>query len=345
MLKKTLLFGFAAFVFYSLFGCAGSGLVADATRSYLGTQAPGDVWDWTISKSTFSATNETNGFIYSGTKSVLSTGFLKLVITSTTDPNVAVGQAAYALELPGTAMIIKPAGADALPPIVACSLGSNPPGPTVSFNFVAIPKTGQNAQDEAYGHVTYTVAGNDYQGQTQRFAIDGTSLPSTLSHFVGDHGRMTNLNGPNGTTTSAAMTPSGVCALDYGPLAGGAIGVLQPAQDVDLAGLAMKSYRGFLIDQGKTQCVSCAPNGNGALHGSGYANPDGVETGVSDGGSGVTVTFSSQPNPGLVKIDLSSSGGSESLVAAVNVVAGKTMLFGYGLGGDGKGYNFLLVEN
>lgn len=331
----------------SITGCgSGSGGGLAASRAYLGTQAPGDVWSWTIGTDTFTATNETTGYTYSGTVSTLPTGFMKLVIDNTTDPGITTGQAAYALEMPGTALLVKPAGADTEPPIVAASLGANPPGPSVKFNFVTIPSTTWNpANDEAFGYVDLTVTGNAYDGPTKRYAVDGTPLPDASAHLTGDAGRMTLLNPPGGGTATAAMTPSGVCAFDYGPGNGGVIGVKQPAQNVDTAVLASESYRGFLIDQGKTQCIACSPNGDGTLHGAGYANPSGVETGTSDNGSGVTVSFTSQPNPGEVTIHLTTTGGAESMAAAVNQIAGKYMLFGFGLGQDGKGYNFLLVEN
>ncbi|HWA82882.1 MAG TPA: hypothetical protein VG820_05595, partial [Fimbriimonadaceae bacterium] len=115
--------------------------------------------------------------------------------------------------------------------------------------------------------------------------------------------------------------------------------------NIDFANLASRHYRGFLINQGKTQCVAVTPNGDGTLHGVGYSNPNGVETGTSDGGSGVTVTFTGQPNPGECTITLTTSGGVESLVAAVNVVNGKYMLFCFGVGQDQIPYNVILVEN
>ena len=141
------------------------------------------------------------------------------------------------------------------------------------------------------------------------------------------------------------MTPSGVCALDYGPQKGGVIGVKQPAANINLADLASRHFRGFLINQGKTQPVDVTSNGDGTLHGKGYALPTGVEDGTLDGGSGVTVSFTSQPNPGEVTVTIASSGGSESMAAAINVVDGKYMMFCCGVGQDGKAYNVILVEN
>lgn len=273
---------------------------------------------------------------------------MKLTIASTDDPSVTVGQSAYALELPGTALLLKPMGADTKPPIVAASLGGNPAGPQVSFNFVAVPSATYNAvSDQAYGHVTFAVTGNAYNGTSKRFAIDGTALADGPSNFIGNGGLMTDVSGPGGAQATGAMTPSGVCVLDYGPNNGGVIGVIQPSSNVNLADLGTRSFRGFLINQGKTQCVAVTPNGDGTLHGLGYANPSGVETGTSDNGSGVTITFTGQPNPGEVQISISTSGGTETLAAAINQVGGKYMLFCVGVptGSSGQPYNVVLVEN
>jgi len=187
--------------------------------------------------------------------------------------------------------------------------------------------------------VAFQPSGNDH--------IDGTAMPDGPSTFVGNNGLMTDTNGPNGTTATGAMTPSGVCVLDYGPGNGGVIGVQQPAANIDLVDLGTRSFRGFLINSGKTQCVSVTPNGDGTLHGTGYMNPGGVETGQTDSGTGPTITFNSQPNPGEVRITLSYAGNpSENLVAAINRVAGKYMLFCFAVSAqDGKPYNVVLVEN
>ena len=245
-------------------------------------------------------------------------------------------------------MVLKPAGADTKPPIVAASLGGNPAGPTASFNYVAVGSSTFQATDEAFGHVTFNVTGNTYAGTTKRFEINGTALADQPLTLTGNSGLMTETNGPNGSTATGAMTPSGVCVFDFGPGNGGVIGVIQPAANVDLVDLGTRSFRGFMIDQGKTQCVSVTPNGDGTLHGTGYSNPTGVETGTTDGGNGPTITFNSQPNPGDVQITLTypGGGGSENLVAAINRVGGKYMLFCMAVGAqDGKPYNVVLVEN
>lgn len=328
---------------FVLAGCGGgNSVVKSVKRSYLGTQAPGDVWEWNITESTFTAKNDTTGYTYDGTAVALPTGFTKLNVQNTTDPGVTVGQSAYALEMPGTALLIKPAGADTKPPIVASSLGTNPPGPTASFNYVVVPKPSWTSTDEAYGHVTFNVTGNSYVGVSKVFRLDDVALPDGNANFTGVNGYMSTTNIPGGGLSTGAMTPSGVCVLDYGPSNGGVIGVKQPDQPVDLSVLGSKSFRGYLINQGKTQCVVCTPNGDGTLHGAGYADPSGAETGTLDGGSGVTISFTSQPNPGEIKLNISVGGGYETVVACVNQVSGKYMLFGFGAGG-GTPYNVVLV--
>lgn len=331
-----------------LCGCGGanSSSTNGLTHNYLGTQAPGDVWSWQLTETTFTATNQTLGLHYSGAKSTLPTGFMKLQVTTTDDPGVTAGQSAYALELPGTALLIKPVGADEKPPIVASCLGSNPPGPQVKFNFVAIGKVGFNAlTDQAYGYTVLNVSGNSYTGPTHQWNINGTALADGTANLTGDNGLMTDLNGPGGAPVTGAMTPSGVCALDYGPNLGGVIGVKQPAANIDLADLASRHFKGFLINQGKTQCVDVTSNGNGTLHGQGYSLPTGVEDGTFDGGGGPTISFTGQPTPGAITVRLAFGNGFEDMAAAINVVAGKYMMFCCGVGQDGKPYNVILVEN
>ena len=331
-----------------LCGCGGanSASTSGLTHNYLGTQAPGDVWSWQLTDTSFTATNQTLNFHYSGAKSTLPTGFMKLTVATTDDPGVTVGQAAYALELPGTALLIKPVGGDTKPPIVASSLGSNPAGPQVKFNFVAIGKVGFNAAtDQTYGRTTLNVSGNSYTGITHQWANDGTQLADGNANLTGDNGLMTDLNGPNGVPVKGAMTPSGVCVLDYGPNFGGIIGVKQPAANIDLTDLASRHFKGFLINQGKTQCVDVTSNGDGTLHGHGYALPAGVEDGTFDGGGGPTLSFTSQPSPGEITVRLAFGNGFEDMAAAINVVSGKYMMFCCGVGQDGKPYNVILVEN
>jgi hypothetical protein len=330
----------------ALSGCGGStSSASSATRAYLGTQAPGDYWNWSIKNGTFTATDNTLGYTYSGTETMLSTGFLKLVVQATTDPGVTVGQAAYAIELPDTALIVKPAGADTRPPIVACALGSNPAGPTVTYNYVVVPSTTWTIAKAACGDVTFAVTGDTYAGTKSPFDINGNPLTQGSFTFTCVGGRMTDPNGTGGVTYNGAMTPSGVCVIDYGPKNGGIIGVQQPSANVDEATLASQSYRGFLIKQGVTECCVATPNGDGTLSGKAYTEPNGVETGTFQGGeSGVTASFGTQLEPGLVEMNIVTSGGSETIMCCVSVVGGKTMLLGFGDGGGSNPYNIMFVQ-
>jgi hypothetical protein len=323
-------------------GCGGSSAakVTPAMRSYLGTQAPGDAWTWNITNGTFTATNLTRNYTYSGTESALSTGFLKLQMQATTDPGVNVGDSAYAIELPGTAIVLQPAGASTNQPVTACALGSNPPGPTVDYNFVTIPSTTWTSAQAATGYVTFTVSGDDYTGTSHDLDINGTQIGTSTTAFNCVAGHLTCTN--NGVTYNGAVTPSGVIVVDYGPGNGGIIGVRQASQNVSESALGSLTFHGFLIKQGDTQKVQAVPNGDGTLHGAAYTD---VEAGTLDTtDSGVTITFGTQISPGLIQLSLSTSGGAETIMAAVNVVAGKTMIFGFG-GGTSMGNNSSPPDN
>jgi hypothetical protein len=302
------------------------------------------VWDWSIQNGSFNATNETKNYTYSGTATALPTGFTKLLIQSTSDPGVTAGQSAYAIELPNTALLIQPAGADTLPPIMACGLGANPAGPTVTYNFVTVPSSTWSIAQAAAGDVTFNVAGDSYSGNTAQFDITGQSIAGGTASFTCTNGRLSNPNGPNGTVLNGAVTPSGICVIDFGPNNGGIIGVKQAGVNVDTSTLANMTFNGFMVRQGVTECVQASPNGDGTLKGKGYASDGGVETGTFEtGASGVSISFGGQLAPGLVKMNVTTSGGSETIMCCVNVVGGKTMLLGFGAGG-GSAYNVMMVQ-
>jgi len=330
-----------------IYGCGGGGATVAATRSYLGTQAPGDVWTWDIKTDSFSAKNETTNTTYEGTSEKLSNGFLKLTLTGTNSLSAAAGESAYAIELPNTAVIVKPAGADTQPPIVCAALGGNPAGPTASFNYVAIPKHNYTSNEMAYGWVTFNVNGNDLTGTSNDYKMDDTPQNNGPVHLTGDNGRLSQFDQNGNLQATAGISPTGVCAFDYGPGNGGVIGVAQPAADLDLADLASKSYNGFLVETGHTQAVTCAPNpANGRLMGHGYASGAAIETNTFDDGGGLYFNFVSQPQHGLIRVHLEFvNGGGEDLVMAASQIGGKYVLYAFGWNASqSSAYNVVLVE-
>jgi hypothetical protein len=257
--------------------------------SYLGTQPPGDVWTWTLDHGagTFSAQDVTNGYTYSGTLSqvtgtgIVGNGFTRLSIASTTDPAASswTKHEAFAVELPGVALLVSPPG----PPasinagtsngyysslIVASAVGTCP-ATGGTFNTIVIPRTswasqgslltpGESVTGPGYGTATLALSGGSFtiSGSTTAVTLTYTdagdwtitdagvtSIPSAM--FGCDGGYLTSATA--GTPT-IGVTPAGVLIEDMGgadPNISGLIGVAQTA----IAGLGslQGEYLGFIF--------------------------------------------------------------------------------------------------
>jgi hypothetical protein len=187
----------------------------------------------------------------------------------------------------------------------------------------------------------FTVSGDTYTGAKSNLSINDTPISAGTLNLTCVGGNLTG-TGSSGQTYDGAVTPSGVCVIDFGPNNGGMIGVQQPSADVSLSALGNMTLHGFMIKQGVTEEVECTPNGNGTLNGQGYSD---VETGTFEGGeSGVTVSFTSQIAPGLIEMSVATSGGTETILACVSVVAGKTMILGFGDASGSPAYNVMMVQ-
>ena len=128
-----------------------------STAIYVGTQSPeitGHGPKQQITAVTFSAINNTKGFNYSGSLTLLtgnSSGFSELNITSSTDPNITTPTSAYELEIPSTMVMAAVApfytfnhsGEVQLSihgPVVAAAQGSCPAaGTTTNVNWIVMP--------------------------------------------------------------------------------------------------------------------------------------------------------------------------------------------------------------
>lgn len=334
-------------------GCGGGGaaLALITTRAYLGTQAPGDVWTWSFDNaaSTFSAANQTLSHNYTGTSVDLPSGFRKLTIGTSDDSNVSVGMAAYAIEIPGTALVIKPAKVGSAP-IIACGLGSNAAdGAQLHYNWVTVPKTNWNAADINYGTVDFVVSGTSYNGTIKSYLADGTLSHTHSDGFVNNGGVLTTSGGGTG-----ALTPSGTFMLDFGPGNGGAIGVQQSTTPISITDFCQsgREYRGILMrpvdpnnptdPHNGAQCIYGTGAGSNLLDGGNFTD---IEAGTKDvAGSGVTISIDSQPSPGLLHGTLTElhDNSAHPIFFAINKVKGKYAIFG--LGTDSGGYNITLIE-
>lgn len=325
--------------------------------TYLGTQSPGDVWTWTLNDdSSFSATNSTLSHTYSGTYSTLSaSGFLKLSVTATSDPGVIATPTtpviAYAFEVPGTALIVKPAGTDS-DVIVATAQGACPTVDT-TYNWTVMPLAGWDSGiNEAYGITNTTVTGANFDFIHELFQLDGTSISTTPDlGYTCLNGKITK----TGSDVVVGLTPSGFLIGDNGPNVGGFMGMAAPAADVDIspAGFAGREFRGVLFRNGSsgddTTLIWARPNtgsGNAQLEGGAYVNDD-LETGTE--AREVTVTFGTQTSPGVVNAVLTPVDGTtpaENFKVVINVINGKYFAFGISTveGNSNQPYNMLFME-
>jgi hypothetical protein len=313
-----------------------------ASRSYFGTQRPGDAWTWTIGASTFDATNVTTGYTYAGDKTTLPSGFLKLTVRASTEPGMTLPATAYALEYPNTVLLIKPAGPD--PMIVAVGLGSCPVG-AQDYNWVDMPHAGWDATvGEAYGTATITpMSPSSDSINGDKYRLDGAAVTPGVAVTAGCAGGQLTI-APSG---SGGVTPSRAVVVDDGPGEGGVVGLVAPTTNVDVAALGARNYRGVLFKNAsggdETQPIGVDPAGGGNLTGYCFAN---VETGEHCASGGVTLLLSAatQPSPGILRFQLS-EGTLHDFVAAVSQVGGKYILFGLSTNASStEPYNVMLIE-
>ena len=323
----------------------GGGSSSDETREYVGTQGPGDLWTWRLDPATnrFTATNDTTGLTYEGDWSVLPSGFLLLTISGSSDPSTAVGDKAYALEVPDTVLVVKPAGSgDNL--IIAARTGTCFAGPTLTVNHVDVTDSGWSATSTAYGRSVVTVTGATLDVAVEKFLLDGT--PNGTESVLG-------LTCSGGLITDPAssevivVAPTGAFITDRGPSDGGVIGMEAPAAPVDLDDVASREYRSFQYKDGSTGTDDSRPNwarsdGAGGLIGGDYVD---IEANIEDTTNNATIEFTDQIQPGIVNGRLDDGAGFSDMVFMVNVIAGRYFIFGVGVDtNDGLPYNFVALE-
>jgi hypothetical protein len=318
-----------------------------STREYTGTQSPGDVWEWTITTSggagTFTATNRTLGYDYSGDVETLSNKFIKLTVTASTEPGFTSPAEAYALEIPGTVLFIKPAGSPEV--IVGAARGECPTTDT-TYNWVELLEYPYDSTaDTVYGTADSTVTGTNFDFSITKYLISGTLDGSDSSTgFTCTDGEMT-----HGSSSSViSITPSGVVIIDNGPGAGGVVGIEAPSSSVDMSLVtgAGREYRGLLFKDeatgGETETIWTRPDGSGGLTGGGY---DDFEAGTETTDNAV-ITFGAQSTPGIINGTLTDSSGDNDILFIINLIDGRYFIYGAGhnTNDPDEPYNFFVIE-
>ncbi len=342
----------------TLISCS-SGSSSGGANSYFGTQSPGDAWSWTINRTngTFSGTNNTTGFTYSGTFTTLTSDYLKFTFTASTDSNVAVGSVAYAIEFPGTALLLKPAGTTGSV-IVAAAQGPCPSPAT--YNWVKVANQTWNVNsDPAFGTAALTGTASSPTINAAQYLLSGVAATPPSATFSGScsNGVIT------ATGATFGVTPSGVFIGDQGTN-GGIVGMLQPSAKIGTAALlqAGRQFRGFGFlthppnipntntPQDRTQAIWGTTTGDGTVSVGEYTDAlasGGIQDTCPNGQSCATLSSWSEVNPGEFTASMNGTNeNNQAFTLIVNQINGKFMVFGISENTAGSGnnsYPFLVV--
>jgi hypothetical protein len=309
----------------------------------LGTQSPGDVWTWTIGESTFSASNETSGYWYSGTYTTLSSGFLKLVYTSSNDPGCPTDGTgiAYAMEVPNTALLVKPG---TYAKVVLCAAKATTAPSAGYYNWVIVPWTSWTTALPAYGTVEVTKSNDLYTFYNRTYDLNQNFVSyEVYTGFSFGNGKLTKA----GNNLQVFMTPSGMYAGDQGTGVGGFFGAQK--QVVSLSDVANKEYRGVLFKYytstgtGETQPIGATPHPtvSGAIKGFDYSD---IEQNTINPASIATLEFGSQNASGIVSGTLKEPNGTNNTFhMVISQINNKYVVLGISTSNN-LPYNFLVLE-
>lgn len=213
-----------------------------STASYVGTSAPGDIWTvFYDPNGTFTIVNTTTPVTYTGTYTLLASGYTQLTITS---PSSATG---YAKTISNTATLVW-LGSGSTAPIVAAVRGNCPTSSTTAnYNFVRIPSSAESvwtSTSTGYGTMTadFTSVGN------MSFTVTNTTFAGTPTVLPSDAGWSCTQGLISKSEAQINVTASGIFLRDDGPNVGGSLGVAQPTAPVAgtiATDLAAKNFIGF----------------------------------------------------------------------------------------------------
>jgi hypothetical protein len=317
--------------------------IRTGTYSYLGTQSPGDVWNWTIGEGTFMGTNETQAKYYSGTFITFTSGFNKATIRATNDSGVPTDGTgtAYFLEYPNTLLVVKPADDDSV--IVCCARAATAPA-AGQYNFVNIPWPSWTSASSTFGTVEVSAAGGLFSFNVKSYDLYGNPVGANLeSGFSFSNGKLIKAGNP----LQIFMTPSGAFLGDNGPGYGGFVGVAN--QSIGPTAVAGKQYRGVLFSydvtshHGLIEAIGAEPHPGKSNALQGFTFSD-IDHNIRET-EGVTLEFGAQAGNGIIAGSMTHRNGTiDSFNMVASQVGGKYIVFGISTDGHGRPQNFLVVE-
>jgi|GEM_PF-1461349 len=340
-------------------GCGvttGGGGAGHGTITYYGTQSPGDAWAWTIKSSTFIGTNETTGNTYWGDYIVLPSGFYKGTIVGATTDEVSPDDVGYFMEIPNTALLVKPMGAEGTDEdrviICAAAAAAGPAGGN-DYPYIRIPdQTWAPTGETSYGISTSNLAGGVYTFEVNSwdYAGDPVSVGQLAPDYTFADGKLTSPV----SSTEIYMTPSGVFIGDEGEDLGGFAGggkSTDPSITVEVA--TGRNYRGVIFHynittgSGSTDAIGAReyPSMPGVIQGWTFDDVD-TQTGPLTEWTTLEFTdFSDGFAFGTLRDTQGFSNTFKMLISNVGTVSSpKYLIFGISIDGDGNPQNFLVIE-
>ncbi len=320
--------------------------------TYYGTQSPGDAWVWTIGDSTFIGTNETTGNAYWGDYDVLPSGFLKGIITGSTTTDVTPGAVGYLLEIPNTALLVKPMGAEdteADRVIVCAAAAATGPSGGNDYPYIRVPdQTWSSEAETSYGISTANLVNGVYTFEVDSWDYYGGVVSSgqQAPDFTFHDGKLTSPL----SSTEVYITPSGVFIGDEGEDQGGFAGGLKATDaSITLEVADGRNYRGVIFHynlatgSGSTDAIGAreSPDFPGIIQGWTFDNVDTQTEPLTEWTTLEFTDFSDGFASGTLR---DTSGFTNTFKMLISDVGGKYMIFGISIDGDGNPQNFLVIE-
>ncbi len=311
-------------------------------KTYVGTQAPGDVWEWEMNYDdetlemnwdygTFD--DQTDDINIKGDFVLLPSGYYKVTINDVTPATAEVPEDGtaffYALEIPGTALIVKPEGSIKGDIIMMVAEGdcANVAG---EYNYIITapgdPEEFNSVTDESFGEVTFVKNGNTFTISGTKSSLDCLGdISCTVSGEITDfpvatcieNGSISIMDVNGRTTAQGQFTNGGVMMLDMGKGNGGVFGVKKST--ITIADFSAKSFNGIAYfptyddgDQNLPISVEFE-SGTGVALGSKFTN---IETGTIDNDEAVNLQIKNITN-GLATGTIYHQDGHKDFAAAV----------------------------